>query len=37
MHRSRITLHVNGRPRELEVDHRWTLLRTLRDELGRKG
>ena len=37
MHRSRITLHVNGRPRELEVDHRWTLLRTLRDELDLTG
>ena len=31
MHRSRITLEVNGRRHEVEVDHRWTLLRTLRE------
>ena len=37
MHRSRITLEVNGSRRELEVDHRWTLLRTLREELGLTG
>ena len=37
MHRSRITLEVNGRRRELEVDHRWTLLRTLREELELTG
>ena len=37
MHRSRITLEVNGRRRELEVDHRWTLLRTLREELDLTG
>ena len=37
MHRSRITLQVNGRLRELEVDHRWTLLRTLRDQLDLTG
>ncbi len=37
MQRSRITLEVNGRRRELEVDHRWTLLRTLRDELDLTG
>ena len=37
MHRSRVTLEVNGRRRELEVDHRWTLLRTLRDELELTG
>ena len=37
MHRGRITLEVNGRRRELEVDHRWTLLRTLREELGLTG
>ena len=37
IHRSRITLEVNGRRRELEVDHRWTLLRTLREELGLTG
>ena len=37
MHRSRITLEVNGRRRDLEVDHRWTLLRTLREELDLTG
>ena len=37
MHRSRITLEVNGRRRELEVDHRWTLLETLREELALTG
>ena len=37
MHRSRITRQVNGRLRELEVDHRWTLLRTLRDQLDLTG
>ena len=37
MHRGRITLEVNGRRRELEVDHRWTLLRTLREELDLTG
>ncbi len=37
MHRSLITLEVNGSRRELEVDHRWTLLRTLREELGLTG
>ena len=37
MHRARITLEVNGRLHELEVDHRWTLLRTLREELGLSG
>ncbi len=37
MHRSRITLEVNGSRRELQVDHRWTLLRTLREELGLTG
>ena len=37
MHRSRITLEVNGSLRELDVDHRWTLLRTLREELGLTG
>ena len=37
IHRSRITLEVNGRRRELEVDHRWTLLRTLREELDLTG
>ena len=37
MHRSRITLEVNGHRRKLEVDHRWTLLRTLREELDLTG
>ena len=37
MHRSRITLEVNGRRRDLEVGHHWTLLRTLREELGLTG
>ena len=37
MHRSRITLEVNGHRRNLEVDHRWTLLRTLREELDLTG
>ena len=37
MHRSRITLQINGRLRDLEVDHRWTLLRTLRDQLELTG
>ena len=37
MHRSRITVEVNGLRRELEVDHRWTLLRTLREELDLTG
>ncbi len=37
MHRSRITLEVNGSRRELDVDHHWTLLRTLREELGLTG
>ena len=37
MQRSRITLEVNGHSRELEVDHRWSLLRTLREELDLTG
>ena len=37
MHRSRITLKIDGRRHELEVDHRWTLLRTLREELDLTG
>ena len=37
MHRSRITLEVNDRRHEVEVDHRWTLLRTLREELDLTG
>ena len=36
-HTSQITLCVNGRSHRLEVDHRWTLLRVLRDELGLTG
>ena len=37
MHRSPITLNVNGRRHDLEVGHRWTLLRTLRDVLDLTG
>ncbi len=37
MHRSRITLEVNRRRHDLEVGHHWTLLRTLREELGLTG
>ena len=37
MHRSRITLEVNGRRHELDVDHRWTLMQTLREELDLTG
>lgn len=36
-HRTEISLSVNGRSHRLEVDHRWTLLRVLRDELGLTG
>ena len=36
-HRSLINLDVNARPRLLEVDHRWTLLRVLRDVLQLTG
>jgi aerobic-type carbon monoxide dehydrogenase small subunit (CoxS/CutS family) len=32
-----ITLNVNGAERRLEVDHRWTLLRVLRQELALTG
>lgn len=32
-----ITLNVNGTDHSLEVDHRWTLLRVLRDVLGLTG
>ncbi len=31
------TLNVNGEDRRVEVDHRWTLLRVLRDSLGLTG
>ena len=37
MHRSRMTLEVNGQRRELEVEHRWTLLWVLREELDLTG
>ncbi len=37
MHRSRVTITVNGRQHDLEVGHHWTLLRTLREELGLTG
>ena len=36
-HAEKISLTVNGQGHALEVDHRWTLLRTLRDELGLTG
>ena len=32
-----ITLNVNGTDHQIEVDHRWTLLRALRDVLGLTG
>ena len=32
-----ITLKVNGTDHQIEVDHRWTLLRVLRDVLGLTG
>nr|WSX53673.1 (2Fe-2S)-binding protein [Streptomyces sp. NBC_00974] len=35
--RSRVALHVNGRPHELDVDHRVTLLDLLREHLGLTG
>ena len=34
---ARITLNVNGTDHQIEVDHRWTLLRVLRDVLGLTG
>ena len=34
---TRITLNVNGTDHQIEVDHRWTLLRVLRDVLGLTG
>lgn len=34
---SNITLKVNGKAHDLEVDHRWTLLRVLRDSLDLTG
>ena len=36
-HRALITLNVNGQSYPLEVDHRWTLLRVLRDVLDLTG
>ncbi len=35
--KSQITLNVNGEPCHVEVDHRWTLLRVLRDALDLTG
>ncbi|MEU0662185.1 (2Fe-2S)-binding protein [Streptomyces lavendulocolor] len=35
--RSRVTLQVNGAPRDLTVDHRATLLDVLREDLGLTG
>lgn len=32
-----ITLNVNGTDHQIKVDHRWTLLRVLRDVLGLTG
>ena len=34
---ARITLNGNGTDHQIEVDHRWTLLRVLRDVLGLTG
>ena len=36
-YRASITLNVNGTDHQIEVDHRWTLLRVLRDVLGLTG
>ncbi len=36
-HKTLITLNVNGSSHEIEVDHRWTLLRVLRDVLDLTG
>ncbi len=36
-HVSSIALDVNGTVRQIEVDHRWTLLRVLRDRLDLTG
>ena len=35
--RSQITLNVNQESLEIEIDHRWTLLHVLRNELGLTG
>jgi carbon-monoxide dehydrogenase small subunit len=34
---SNVTLSVNSTSHEIEIDHRWTLLHVLRDELGLTG
>lgn len=36
-HTSDIQIHVNGAVHRLHVDHRWTLLRVLREALGLTG
>ena len=36
-HKTLITLNVNGNSHEIEADHRWTLLRVLRDVLDLTG
>ena len=36
-HKTLITLNVNGSSHDIEVDHRWTLLRVLRDVLDLTG
>ena len=36
-HKTLVTLNVNGGSHEIEVDHRWTLLRVLRDVLDLTG
>lgn len=34
---SKVVLNVNGSARDVEIDHRWTLLHVLRNELGLTG
>ena len=34
---SMVTLNVNGSSFDIEIDHRWTLLHVLRDELDLTG
>lgn len=34
---SNVTLNVNSTSHDIEIDHRWTLLHVLRDELGLTG
>ena len=36
-HSATITLNVNGADRRLDIDHRWTLLRVLRQSLALTG